>query len=78
MATLAELQQVMIGQSQRTILQKSKSGYLSKMRRMTSILDNIEELTRISLVTNPATSEAMKHTGQASKIYKLILPMTQK
>ena len=75
MASLAELQHVVHGQTQRTILEGSKSGYMSKCKVMTAILNRNPEIRQRTLITNDE-NEAQRHLSKASNIFKLQLPMT--
>ena len=73
--SIALLQQVAHGQSQRTILDKSKGNYMSKVRVMTAILNRSLDVRVKTLVTD-TNGIAQFHTGEASKILKLQLPMS--
>ena len=77
MPSLAELAHVVHGQSQRTIVEKSMRGYMSQCKVMTSILNEDPDIRALTLVTDPLTGLALKHTGEASKIYKLKFPMSK-
>ena len=72
---LALLLQVAHGQSQRTILDQSKYTYLTKVRVMTEILNKLEDIRTRSLITD-SNNVALKHMGEAAKVYKLQLPMS--
>ena len=73
--SLALLQQVAHGQSQRTILDKSKRTYMSKVKVMTEILNRSPDI-RIRTLVVDGDGSAQKHTGEASKILKLRLPIS--
>jgi hypothetical protein len=80
--SLALLAHVVHGQSQRTILEDSKDKYLGKVKVMTGILNKNVELRRLSLMCSDESimtdnPQALKHTGIAAKVYKLILPMPE-
>ena len=74
--SLALLQHVAHGQSQRTILEKSKYGYMTKVKVMTEILNRADDIRIRTLVTDE-NGTAQKHIGEASKIFKLQLPMSE-
>ena len=65
---------VVEGQNERTILDKSKRGYLSKMKVLTAILKNHPDVFPDTLATD-ANGVTQKHCGPASAIYKLNLPL---
>ena len=73
--SLALLQHVAHGQSQRTILDKSKASYMSKVKVMVDILDRSPDVRVRSLITD-TNGIAKFHIGEASKIKKLKLPMS--
>ena len=74
---LAQLSYVVHGQTQRTVLSDTKRQYLGKVRMMTNILNSDPELRFKSLETVPSVNGpiAQKHTGKASNIFKLKLPL---
>ena len=72
---LALLLHVAHGQSQRTILDQSKKTYMMKVKVMTEILNKSQDI-RIRALMTDANNNALKHTGEAAKIYKLQLPMS--
>ena len=81
-STIALLQHVVHGQSQRTILDDSKSTYLGKVRVMTDILNSDPNIRAKALVCTPESLQsnnpvALMHTGKAAKIYKLVLPIPE-
>lgn len=76
MASLADLQYVVEGQSQRNVREKSKSNYLSKMKVMTEILYKNQYLWDTVFDLDPMTNLPRKHSGLANKIYKLAMPMS--
>ena len=73
--SLALLQHVAHGQSQRTILDKSKQCYMTKVKVMTEILNRSPDIRIRTLVTDN-NNVAQTHTGEASKIRKLKLPIS--
>jgi len=64
------------GQSQRTIVQISRKGYLSKMKVLTNILNGVQDLRHEALELDE-DGVAMNHTGEAHHILKLKLPMSE-
>jgi len=73
----ALLSNIAAGQQQRNILDNSKRGYMSKMKVLTTILNNIVDYREHALQIDNNSGEALKHTDTASNIYKLKLPMTE-
>ena len=76
--TVAILNDVAEGQQTRTVLDVTNVQYLSKVRVMTTLLNDIGELRPRALILEDEgdpTSNALKHTGDASDVYKLVLPM---
>jgi hypothetical protein len=71
---LERLEAIAQGQAERNILPKSGNGYLSKCKVMTEILNSFATIREEALVF--VDGVPVKHTGEASKIFKLKLPMT--
>ncbi len=67
------LQQVAQGQAERNILDKSKKGYLGKMRVMTGLLNKLEN--RATFLVFDEENNPVYYTGSADKIIKMVLPM---
>lgn len=72
--TVAHLDLVVRGQRDRCILEKSKKTYLSKCKVMTEILLKFPELHEEAFICENRIP--LKHTGEASKVYKLKLPIS--
>ena len=72
---ISVLQHVAHGQVLRTVKCNSMKQYLSKVKVMTDILNHSPELRNQSLECNE-DGTAKKHTGMASNIFKLKLPVT--
>ena len=72
----ARLEAIAQCQSEWTILDTSQKGYLCKLKVMTEILDKILDVREDALVINAVTNKAETHTGAASKILVLKLPMS--
>ena len=58
----ARLEAIAQCQSERTILDTSKKGYLCKLKVMTEILDKILDVREDALVINAVTNKAETHT----------------
>jgi len=69
------LRSVAASQEKRNVNDKTINNYLSKMKVLTNILNNIDDLRSDVLVLNDR-GEAEKHTGRAKEIYKLKFPVT--
>ena len=74
-ADITTLRRVAEGQMSRKIHDKSKEGYLCKAKIMSHILNSIPEIRADALVLD-AQGVALKHTGKASKVLQMKLPMT--
>lgn len=68
------LELVVEGQGLRNILDKSISCYLSKCKVMTELL-NKNNVIRARALLIDEQGNALKHTGLASRVFKLRLPM---
>ena len=74
--TVAQLNLVVQGQKDSTIVKESKSNYLSKMKVMTSLLNSIPGL-RSDAIELTEGGLPVYHTGLAKHVIKLRLPMTE-
>ena len=62
------------GQQRRTVLGKTNSLYISKCRRMTKIIDTIDEI-RLESLELDEQGKAIEHFGDAVRDLKLKLPI---
>ena len=62
MINRAQLQQVVQGQAERNILEKSKGGYLSKMKVMTHMLNKFDDIRIVALYLDE-NGAPLYHTG---------------
>jgi hypothetical protein len=69
-----ELKLICQGQAERNILEASMKTYLSKCKVMIDILANNVNLKDMALESEDGN--LIKHTGLASKLWKLKLPMS--
>ena len=72
---LEALNLIVEGQGLRNILDDTKSGYLSKCKIMTELLHKDPRIREKSIVVD-GDGIGVKHTGEASKVYRLIFPLT--
>ena len=72
----AQLDAIVSGQRQRTCMDVSKKGYLSKMKVMTAILNEMDDAIREEAFELNEDKTAKMHTGEAENIYMLILPIS--
>ena len=73
--SIEELTAVAEGQFQRTVLDETQKGYMSKMAVMSNMMDKFQEPLRgesLHIVDN----NAQHHIGEAARILKLKLPLT--
>lgn len=71
----ARLDAIVSGQRQRTCMDVSRRGYLSKMKVMTEILNGMDDDIREEAFELNEDTTAKMHTGEAAKIYMLKLPI---
>jgi hypothetical protein len=72
-----QLNQVIHGQSERNILEKSKKTYLSKCKVMTKLLNNCEEDIRLQSLDLDINGNCQFHTGLAAGVMMLKMPMEE-
>ena len=72
--SLDDLDQIVQGQSERTIMPSSTSQYLSRVGTLTNVLNNCEALRASGLVLTDEGA-AILHTGKASNIFKFQFPI---
>lgn len=72
----AQLDAIVSGQRQRTCMDVSRKGYLSKMKVMTAILNEMDDAIREEAFELNEDKTAKMHTGEAAKIYMLTLPIS--
>ena len=72
--TPVDLYSIVQGQAERNILDTSIQGYISKLKTLTKIIYEREEL-RAHALESDDSDNILCHSGLANKVYKLKLPM---
>lgn len=74
MSTIAELDDIAQGQAQRNIMPSTMVEYLGRIRTLTRLVNEHEELRPLMLELDDS-GEATEHVGKAKGVYRLKLPM---
>lgn len=71
---LAQLTEIALGQAQRNIMSSSMGEYLGRMRTITRLLKDNEELRVLTLELDE-NGDPMSHVGKAKGVFRMKLPM---